>query len=621
MVIFDKHKKPKIYSNDKFRELKGFLSEEEARASLGEFLYNNLGITCDLLLGLKLFPYQEIILRGWFDHGFNYMVASRGGAKSYTVAIFCILYSIFHPGSRIVLASNTFRSTRRLIIQIETFLNAKGATLARQCFTDNRRGKLEFSKRADEMRLDINDGYIIALPLNEKVRGTRADILICDEFLQIPEDLYKTVLMPFLTAKNNVQEQLKLEEMERERVKQGLMKESEMTILESNKKIIALTSASYDFDFAYRLFKEWVDNVLDGRSITTSRTYFIARLSYLALPKQLIEKEIAEEAKTGGEGTAAFEREFMAKFSSSSDGYFNIKKLHECTVKVGDYPCVQLRGNTDTKYILSIDPSFSDSKSSDYFAMGVYILNSENRTITQVHSYAKAGTDLKEHIAYLHYILMNFNIVYVIADLSGSSVNFIETCNESSLFKSDKLRLKFIEGDFEAEDYSNQCTLARNSYNQKDLRICYRQKFITSWIQTANEHLQSQISNSKIWFASSLEANSDALKVVQADSVPSIIESQMSADQNALLNYISDQDSWINDTKRQVALIEPKVTSTGVMQFDLPAHLKKSRSAERARRDNYTCLLMAAWGAKCYWDMMHKAETKKGIDWFMPSFV
>ena len=59
----------------------------------------------------------------------------------------------------------------------------------------------------------------------------------------------------------------------------------------SAKKIIGLTSASYDFEFVYKLYKEWIDNILhpDPKS---NRKYFVARMGWKALPEELIEKEI-----------------------------------------------------------------------------------------------------------------------------------------------------------------------------------------------------------------------------------------------------------------------------------------------------------------------------------------
>lgn len=621
MITFDRVPKKEIISNEKFKKLKGYLAEEEAKATFGEFLYNNLGFTCQLLLGIEIFPFQEIILRGWFDHHSNCMVASRGSSKSWLAAIFCILYPIFYPNTKIVLASNTFRSTRRILKQIELFLNGKGAILAKQCFMDNPKGKVEFAKRADEMIIEINGGTIVALPLNDKIRGTRADIIICDEFLQIPEDIYKSVLVPFLGAKNNIQENLALEKEENALIEAGIINEESRTSNLSKKKILILSSASFDFAFMYKLYMEWINNIEKPTERTNKWSYFVARLSYLALPPQLVEKDIAEEIKAGGEGTSAFLREWMAQFSSSSDGYFNLKKLQECTIKPGELPCVQLKGNKDSRYLCQIDPSFSDSKSSDFFAMAVYLINSDNRTITLCHSYGRAGTDLKTHIEYLYYLLVSFNIVFLTADLGGNNTNFIETCNESQIFKSANINLKFVQGDFDAEDYSHQCSLARQSYNLAERRICYRQKFTSSWIALANEHLQTQISVGKIWFASNLEAHEEMFQKTIDSDPPFIIAKQSASDGNALIDYIAEQDDFIEQTKRQVALIEPSVTSTGTLQFQLPRHIRNSKRADRSRRDNYTCLLMAAWSSKVYWDFMYKTEDVPEIEWMTPQFL
>jgi hypothetical protein len=621
MILFDKIPKKDLISNDKFRELDGYLDEELAKATLAEFLHNNLGFTCQLLLGYELFPYQEIILRGWFDHNFNFMVAARGGSKSTLAAIFCILYPIFNPNTKIVLASNTFRSTRRILKQVESFLNNKKAILAKQCFTDNPKGKLEFAKRADEMVIEINGGSIVALPLNDKIRGTRADVIICDEFLQIPEDLYKSVLVPFLAAKSDIQAQMALDKEEDAMVEAGIITDDQRTTSDSKKKILALSSASYDFDFCYRLYREWINNIEKPKSKKDKRSYFVCRLSYLALPDQLVEKDIAEEIKAGGEGTAAFEREWMAKFSSSSDGFFNIQKLHECTVKPGHLPCVQLKGTKGSSYIIAVDPSFSSSKSSDFFAICVYLLNSDSRTITLVHSYGKPGTDLKEHIAYFHYVVMAFNPVFIIADLGGNNVNFIETCNESQLFSSNNINLKFIDGDFGGEQYLEECKKAKASYNQLDRRICYRQRFFSSWLREANEWLQTQISGGKVWFASNLEANDEMFRKTIEGDVPFIIKHELSTNPSAFIDYIAMQDEFIDQTKRQVALIDPKINSSGVMQFDLPTHIKNSKKPERARKDNYTCLLLACWGAKCFWDIMYRVEEEKEQEMFIPRFI
>ena len=67
--------------------------------------------------------------------------------------------------------------------------------------------------------------------------------------------------------------------------------------------------------------------------------------------------------------------------------------------------------------------------------------------------------------------------------------------------------------------------------------------------------------------------------------------------------FIEAQDNLIYQTKKQCALVEVKTTARGTQTFDLPQHLKRNTSASRARKDNYTALLLANWAVKCYFDM------------------
>ena len=49
--------------------------------------------------------------------------------------------------------------------------------------------------------------------------------------------------------------------------------------------------------------------------------------------------------------------------------------------------------------------------------------------------------------------------------------------------------------------------------------------------------------------------------------------------------------------------------SRGAQNFDLPLHLRKSSSPNKARKDNYSAFMLGNWGIKCYNDIMNqKAE-------------
>jgi len=82
-------------------------------------------------------------------------------------------------------------------------------------------------------------------------------------------------------------------------------------------------------------------------------------------------------------------------------------------------------------------------------------------------------------------------------------------------------------------------------------------------------------------------------------------------------DFIEAQDALVYQTKKQCALVEVKSTAKGTQTFDLPQHLKRSTSVSRARKDNYTTLMLANWGVKCYYDMVNLKEDEINST-FMP---
>ena len=75
----------------------------------------------------------------------------------------------------------------------------------------------------------------------------------------------------------------------------------------------------------------------------------------------------------------------------------------------------------------------------------------------------------------------------------------------------------------------------------------------------------------------------------------------------------------VYQAKKQCALIEVKSTAKGTQTFDLPQHLKRSTSINRARRDNYTALMLANWALKCYNDM--KTQKEEISHTFVPRMI
>ena len=166
--------------------------------------------------------------------------------------------------------------------------------------------------------------------------------------------------------------------------------------------------------------------------------------------------------------------------------------------------------------------------------------------------------------------------------------------------KRDKIQLEFFDCNSDAEglDYDHMLRKARRQYNKESGKKCIKQVFTSNWIRKANEHLKTCVDYKKIWFASKTSAHSGAFMSQTSERITLIHTGE-----NTLGDFIDTQDSLIHQTKKQCALVEVKSTAKGTQTFDLPLHLKRSSSASRARKDNYTTLMLVNWAQKSYYDM------------------
>lgn len=588
-------------------KLSGDLEDKEAKITLAKFLRSNIGFTTEIISGQKLYPFQEVILKGMLNKNFSLNVWGRGAGKTYLASVYCFLQCIFEPNTNILIAGPTFRTARFIFNYLEKIVDSKGAALLQQAFGVK-------AKRNDLFEWQINGGSIKAIPLNgEKIRGFRANVLLLDEFLLLPEDLIKTVLMPFLVVPQNLRERMDIRELEDKLIKEGQLKEEDRHVFENTSKMIALSSASYTFENLYKTYQEWMANIYSKE--VSSATYFISQLSYEALPPDMVDSNVIEEARSGGSSRASFMREYCAQFTDGSDSYFSAKKMHECTIPDGQEPTLKLNGCKDKKYVIAIDPSFSNSPSSDFFAMAVMELDDESHTSTLVHNYAVAGGDLKDHISYFDYLTDSFNVEMIVIDNAGYT--FIDSCNQSELFSKKRKEFTFFDfnSDLEGVDYENMLKIAKRQYNRQNNAIVFKQNFTVNFIRNSNEYLQGCIDFKRVWFGSRISANASAFDRISCQTLKLQLKPEES-----IMDVIEDQDILVVNVKKQCSLVEVSTTAKGTQSFDLPQHLKRSNSPSRARKDNYTALLLGTWAVKGYYDMVN-VKVNEGTTTFAPIFI
>jgi hypothetical protein len=619
--------------NQKFlEELKGELDEDDAVITMVDFMKNNLGFTAEILTGLKLAPFQEITLRGLMNRNYSLCVWGRGCGKTFIASVYCMLQAMLEPNSRIIIAGPTFRTSRFIFNKVEEILKSKKAVLARQAFVDKP------TKRNDIHQFELPNGSgIAAIPLSgEKIRGFRANILVIDEYLLMSREIIDTVLRPFLTAPQDISERQEIIEIEDELIKDGAMTEAERTIFEDKTKLIGLSSASYTFENLYTTYCDFVKKIYNPRHYEnmkeesgaeydedeTPPKYFISQLAWNAIPKHMINKSVIKEAESGGTNNAIFQREYCAQFSDGSEGFFSAKKMQAQTIPDGESPTLMVKGDPEAEYILAIDPSFSNSPTSDDFGMAVLEIHPEKKACTLVHAYGQHGKDLKEHIKYFHYLYTNFNIVYIAIDNAG--YQFLDSYNESHYAREKKINIKFIDYDSSKDD-NEERKKAKREYNRKIHRIANRIVFSNNnWIRQANEHLQEQIDYKKIWFASHPGGSETIYSAmmrqdVDLDLVKALEEDTVKAGKITKTQLIDEIGFKIKLTKKECAMIEVRSNPRGTQTFDFPIHISREQGAERARRDNYTALLIGTWAVKSYYEFNELAEEQH--ETFVPFFA
>ena len=609
--------------NEKLISLQGNLSEEDAKYYLYLFLRNNITFAAELFLGIKLFPFQALAIKGMMVADYSMFVLSRGASKTYSTAVYILLECILAPKANIGVIAGSFRQAKMIFQKMEDMLSKPEAKMARDC-------GVKITKGTDMWTMVAGNGRAIALPLanGERLRGFRFNRIVLDEFITIPEKIFTEVILPFLGVIENPDEREELGKLEDKLIEKGEMRESERYVWPNNKLII-LSSPSFKFEYMYKLFKKYealifnedasqLEEDEDGLSDNAYR--LIMQMSYDCVPKRLYDANLLKQAKATM-SEMQFKREFGAQFVDESDGYFRLSKMAACTIADGDFPAVEVAGNPSDEYIISFDPNWAGNSSADHFAMHVFKVDRLSEKGCLIHSYAIAGVDLKQHMFYFHYLLTHFNIIGICGDYNGG-VQFIQACNESKLFQESKIFINVMETEFDKpEQYNDDLLSFKNQYNRKERRYCILRKPSSNWIREANEMLQASIDHKRILFGA--RAVDSHFEEQRKKSIPinELIWDLGVSRGNAgemMIDFIDYQKSNIELTKSECANIEVVSNPQGSQSFQLPQNFRRQKGPNRARKDSYSALVLGNWFLKIFFDAQQTQAVKKPTSTFTP---
>jgi hypothetical protein len=607
--------------NNSLKKIEGTIKEEEAKYLLYKFLRNNIAFTSELFLGVKLFPFQAMAIKGMMVSDYSMFVFSRGMSKTFSTAVYVLMECLLNPNANIGVIAGSFRQSKQIFQKMEDIVSKPEASLIKEC-------GFRIQKGTDQWTMTLGKARAIALPLanGERLRGFRFNRIVLDEFLTIPEKIFNEVIIPFLGVVENPIEREELYNLESRVIDKGEMKEKDRYVWPNNKLII-LSSPSFKFEYMYKLYKKYEDLIF-GQDIEDNEDEdskddayrLIMQLSYDCAPKRLYDQNLLKQAKATM-SEMQFKREFGAQFIDESDGYFRLSKMAACTIPDGESPAVEIIGNSSDEYILAFDPNWAGNTSADHFAMHVFKVDRDAQKICLVHSYAIAGVSLKQHMDYFLYLIQHFNIVGICGDYNGG-VQFINSCNESALFKDAKVKIGVVEVDLEKpENWKSDILNFKNQYNLREKNYCILRKPTSNWIRNANEMLQAAIDHKRILFASrAIDSHFDSQrkKNIPIDKLKWDIKTPKASKGAMMIDLIDHQKYVVELTKSECANIEVIGNPQGSQAFNLPQNLRRQKGPNRARKDSYSALVLGNWFAKVFFDSENANEERKPEGTFIP---
>lgn len=251
-----------------------------------------------LNINLKLF--QKILLYEMMCNNFSIYIASRGQGKSWLTALFAIVRCILFPKTKICIASATRPQANEVLLKItDDFMKNYGWG------SENLKREITYaSVGANKAVIEFANGsWIRVVTASDSGRGSRANILIVDEFRMVDLDTINTVLRRFLTAP---------------RQPNYLNKPEYAHLLERNKEIY-MSSAWYKSHWSFDKTKAYFKNMRDD-----TKKYFICSLPYqLAIKEGLLSREqIQDEMSESDFDQTKFSMEMEALFYGDTDGAF-----------------------------------------------------------------------------------------------------------------------------------------------------------------------------------------------------------------------------------------------------------------------------------------------------------
>ncbi len=534
-----------------------------------EFYSPEFGIK--YLLGVNLYPFQMATIRLILGHKFPLILFTRGGGKTFMLAVYAVYHAIMNPGSRIILVSASFRQSKLIFGEIQRIYD--NSPLLRMIASDKPRIS------TDNCHFELLGSSIKALPLGtgDKIRGERGHVILADEFNSIPIEIFDIVVRGFAATESDPWMKTRDKIIrEAERAAKGIPDDDDMAemMLSEGNKVILSGTAGFKGGTFYQVYKQYATIIGNGIKGTVGdhsdlledtgleedikvdcSDYCITRYTYEELPVGMQDIKVIENAKATMP-LPLFEMEYMAKFADDSLGFFKPREVELATSKEFT---VRISGSKKRHYVMGVDPA----KVHDRFAIVMIELGSPNKVV-YCWTMDKGERTYTRGAKQMRHLMRHFNVVAIAMDEGGGGLAVEELINSSEVMNAEEKKIYRFEDETEEAKYG--------------LRNLYTFAFNPVWLDDANSLLQKNIQDKVIMFPRK-QADDNDFGERKDDK---IFERQ------------DDCAFEILEMKRELVSIEVTHTRTGKKQFNLaPPDPKKDIDGVVRHKDRYSALLLA----------------------------
>jgi hypothetical protein len=365
-----------------------------------QFYRLNPIIAAEDLLRVELAVPQQAILRDMWFKNFVLVTAGRGTGKTFLNSVFACLWAMLYPGQKVGLLAPSFRQAKMLFAEVEkrwAMAPLLQEATSRKPITASDRCYLQFRHAGFAA-----GSMIEAVPLGDgsKIRGARYYAILADEFAQIPEDIFNTVILPMGATVADPMANVNRIARERQLIKSGAATKDDFGQRRDN-KVIVTSSAFYQFNHMYQTKVNYEEAIRRGED-----QYAVHTVSFRDMPEGFLSEENLRNSQLKL-SRLEFRMEYEAIWEADSAGVFKATLISKCQSNANH--SISLRGKVGAEYVLGVDPA----RASDAYALCLIEIGPVNKVVAAWEYYQNAFPKMAQTVMD---ICGNYNVVAVHMD-------------------------------------------------------------------------------------------------------------------------------------------------------------------------------------------------------------